>query len=377
MSRIAILLFVLLPILSAAQIEQDFELGTSGEMATMIWIDPGTYWMGAQADDANLQQDEIPRHQVTISEGFWIGKYEVTQAQWTAIMGDWEFWFEDMNRPAEMISWYDVNDHFLTSINDAGPGDPWRLPSEAEWEYVARAGNDSTRFWWGDDVDHSELFDYAWFWENNTPNGTKPVGLKQPNPWGLYDIMGNVWEMCEDWYGQNYYGVSQPHDPFGPSSGRTRVLRGGAWRSVVQSCRPADRSKRIPSEIRYCTGFRLVNSGTNEPAPLTIRIIPLTTTIPPEGGMLIYDAIVTNNTGVVQTGLGWTQAMLPNNTLNGPLLQVSFPIQTGTRTVSGLTQMIPDFAPPGIYVFVANIGEQYPGQVLATHSFEFEKLEVE
>ncbi|MCB2213002.1 SUMF1/EgtB/PvdO family nonheme iron enzyme [bacterium] len=243
-------------------IEQDFELGNTGEYVTMIWIDPGTYWMGAQDGEDDAQTDEYPRHEVTISQGFWMGKYEVTQEQWEAVMGDWDFYFDgNPTHPAEQVSHNDISNDFLPSINAAEPGDPWRLPTEAEWEYACRAGYDETRFWYSDDPGYTELEDYAWFSWNNDPNGTKPVGQKIPNPWGLYDMHGNVWEWCLDWYDSHYYddcypAVTDPQGPEGPLS--HRVLRGGSWSNDPQRCRSANRGTSTPPDRRINNGFRLV-----------------------------------------------------------------------------------------------------------------------
>ncbi len=218
----------------------------------MVWIPSGIFIMGAQEGESNAFDDLTPRHEVTIRQGFWVGKYEVTQKQWEAVIGDWNFHFDGHpNRPAEAISYYDIVNNFLPEINAMEEENPWRLPTEAEWEYACRAGIDDQWFWWGSS--YSYLDEYAWYKDNsNTGNGneTHDVGQKIPNPWGLCDMHGNVWEWCSDWYDENYYDSSPDVDPQGPSSGEYRVLRGGSWYRDAGDCRAAYRSYSQPSS-RY------------------------------------------------------------------------------------------------------------------------------
>ncbi len=240
-------------------LEQDFELGNTGTYVTMVWIEPGTFMMGSLDNDPDADDREFPRHQVTLTEGFWMGKYEVTQEQWVAVMGDRDFYFDGRpTHPAESINHDDISNDFLPAVNATEPGDPWRLPTEAEWEYACRAGHDGTRFWWGDDPGYGGLGDYAWYTGNNDPYGTKPVGQKIPNPWGLYDMHGNVWEWCSDWYDSDYYDISPSTDPQGPANGSFRLLRGGSWGSLPLYCRSAYRGYSIPSRRSVILGFRLV-----------------------------------------------------------------------------------------------------------------------
>ncbi len=239
--------------------EQDFELGDTGVMITMVWIPAGTFDMGSPDTEQDRQSDEGPIHTVTISEGFWLGKYEVTQAQWESIMGAWDFYFDgNPTHPAEFVSWNDIMNDFLPDINDTETGAPWRLPTEAQWEYAARAGT-TTRFCCGDDPSYSEIDQYAWYWDNSGGT-THPVGQKLPNAWSLYDMSGNVFEWCSDWYGENYYSSSPSADPTGPSTSTYRVVRGGSWAHYVRFCRSALRSPGPPIRSEFI-GFRLVRSG--------------------------------------------------------------------------------------------------------------------
>jgi formylglycine-generating enzyme required for sulfatase activity len=372
----ALLLFTLLPILSTAQFEQDFELGDSGEYVTMVWIEPGSFPMGAFDLDPGTQEDEFPRHLVNIRHGFWVGKYEVTQSQWEAVMGEWDFWWEGSpNLPAEMLSYNDIHDDFLPSINSVEQGNPWRLPTEAEWEYFARGGNDSTRFSWGHDPGYFELKDHAWYWDNNSPNGTKPVGQKHANPWGLFDVIGNVWEFCEDWNGTDYYQYSPLNDPTGPYHGRTHVLRGGAWRSVERACRPSDRHKRLSHQIRYCTGLRLVFKQDTEIHDIEFSIVPANTIVPATGGTFGFTAWITNNTGTPRVGIGWTEIITPDGQIMGPLALESFEFGSNQVVLPHLYQAIPAYAPAGRYTFIARLSFGEPQNVVAYDSFEVIKLD--
>jgi formylglycine-generating enzyme required for sulfatase activity len=178
--------------------------------------------------------DEKPLHSVTISKGFYMGKFEVTQKEWVAIMGSNPSYFEGDNRPVERVSWNDVQE-FIKKLNAKEGGDKYRLPTEAEWEYACRAGSNG-KWHFGDN--ENQLGDYAWY-TANSGNETKPVGQKKPNAFGLHDMHGNVWEWCQDWYGKDYYGNSPKTDPTGPSSGSYRVYRGGSWPDTAPDARCA------------------------------------------------------------------------------------------------------------------------------------------
>jgi len=238
--------------------EQDFPLGTSGLDITMVWIPPGSFMQGAYSGEQGAGSNEYPQHLVTLDYGFWIGKYEVTQAQWEAIMGDWNFNFDGYpNRPAEVVSWNDIVNDFLPALNNVTAGEPWRLPSESEWEYACRAGTD-TRYYWGDDPEYAQIYNYAWY-NDNSSNQTHEVGTKLPNAWGLYDMGGNVYELCEDYWHYDYNDAPTNGDPWlSPHMNSYRVMRGGSWSLYPYECRSANRNDKNPDHQNSVVGFRLV-----------------------------------------------------------------------------------------------------------------------
>lgn len=214
-----------------------------------VWIEPGTFAMGTPQGEAGRDYDEGPVHQVTISRGFFIGKYEVTQAQWRAVMERATFQFRnDENAPAENVSFEDVQE-FLRRMNSRNDGFVYRLPTEAEWSYAAGSG--------GHHPENTTLDEMAWYGPN-AGSRTHPVGAKQPNAWGLYDVHGNVWEWVQDWYDKTYYRRSPDKDPLGPETGELRGMRGGGWNSVANLCRIGLRNGLAPNLRRADLGFRLV-----------------------------------------------------------------------------------------------------------------------
>ncbi len=223
-----------------------------GGQLQLAWIPPGSFLMGSPSSESGRSSDEGPQHRVTISHGFYMGKYEVTQAQWKAIMGNNPSRFKGDNLPVEEVSWNDVQ-KFIQKLNRQ-TGLHFRLPTEAEWEYACRGGTD-TAFCYGDS--ESQLGDYAWYGSNSNSK-THPVGQKQPNAWGLYDMHGNVWEWCSDWYDSDYYKNSPSTDPTGPATGDLRVFRGGSWYNSAQYCRSALRDWNDPSSRFHNLGFRLI-----------------------------------------------------------------------------------------------------------------------
>ncbi len=233
--------------------------------ANMVFIPPNTFTMGTPANEVNRQADEGPQTTVTISHGFWMGKYEVTQREYLAVTGSNPSGFPgDLNRPVESVSWLDATNYCaqLTQQELAAgripPGSHYRLPTEAEWECAARAGT-STRFSYGDDPNFASLTNHAWYWFNSG-FGTHPVGQKLPNPWGLYDMEGNVLEWTLDWYGP--YPGGSVTDPQGPASNPqgVKVIRGGAWDAFESDCRSGRRLTEGVSPFihDFILGFRVV-----------------------------------------------------------------------------------------------------------------------
>ncbi len=236
-----------------------------GVTMEMVRIEAGTFLMGAppSANDLRGPPNEHPQHEVTISRGFWFGKYEVTQAQWEGVMGDNPSFYTSPDNPVEKVSWEDVQ-VFIQTLNTAAGEDLYRLPTEAEWEYAARAGTETL---WSFGDDESEFEDYGWWAENTNRESTKPVGMKLANPWGLYDTYGNVWEWTQDWYGEDYYVSSPSNDPPGPASGTNRVVRGGAFSNTDRLFnRSAFRSNTRPTLRNVATGFRLLRIETSATA---------------------------------------------------------------------------------------------------------------
>ena len=212
--------------------------------------------MGSDKSVEGVYPHETPQHRVTLSKPFYIGKFEATQAQWTAVMGDNPSEFKRSGNPVENVSWDDVQE-FIQRLNAREGHTRYRLPTEAEWEYAARAGTDSAYFF-GDDARDIER--YAWIDGSYDADTAQPVGQKQPNPWGLYDMYGNVWEWVSDWFDEEYYSNSPTTDPQGPSSGSLRAFRGGCWFNPAEFCRSALRNCDREDSPRKGRGFRLVLS---------------------------------------------------------------------------------------------------------------------
>ncbi|HOE12043.1 MAG TPA: SUMF1/EgtB/PvdO family nonheme iron enzyme [bacterium] len=220
----------------------------------MVCIPSGTFIMGASEGQYGFYiSDELPSHQVTITRCFYLGKYEVTQAQWEAVMENNPSHFNGQpNHPVESVSWEECQE-FLRRLNGLGEG-VFRLPTEAEWEYACRVGS-NTRYFWGEDPDDIEIDQYTWY-KDNSSGTTHDVGLKSPNPWQLHDMVGNVFEWCEDWY--EPYVADPQVDPIGQSPEYGRNMRGGSWAHTSRFCQPTDRSYRIPTEAYDYVGFRVL-----------------------------------------------------------------------------------------------------------------------
>ncbi|MDR1486980.1 MAG: formylglycine-generating enzyme family protein [Deltaproteobacteria bacterium] len=226
-----------------------------------VRIPAGSFEMGDdQSMDPNAfgqSQDELPLHTVVISQDFFIGKHEVTQAQWEAAMGSNPSYFEGKNKPVDSISW-DQAQEFILKLNQKEETDRYRLPTEAEWEYAVRAGTKGAYFFADQSADPENLKDYAWL-VDNSDDKTRDVGEKSPNPWGLYDVYGNVSEWVADWYDETYYASSPETDPKGPDKGWMRVARGGSWNSYAAFCRSQRRSFLQPDSQSKTLGMRLVS----------------------------------------------------------------------------------------------------------------------
>jgi formylglycine-generating enzyme required for sulfatase activity len=227
----------------------------------MVFIPAGNFTLGSPANEEDRFSDEGPQTPVTISQGFWIGARPVTQLEYNSIMGTNPSSFAGtLELPVESVSWFDATNYCarLTEQAVAGhripAGCQYRLPTEAEWEYACRAET-TTRFNYGDDPGYLNFSTYAWYAENSS-NQTHPVATKLPNPWGIYDMYGNVWQWCQDWYGP-YPGVPVT-DPKGPATGLNRVLRAGSWADYPNLCRTACRILDEPSALYSTYGLRVV-----------------------------------------------------------------------------------------------------------------------
>ena len=217
----------------------------------MVYVEGGTFMMGATSEQgSDADSDENPIHQVTLSS-FSIGRYEVTQEEWQAVMGSNPAEFRGSKRPVENVSWNDCQE-FIRKLN-AMTGKQFRLPSEAEWEYAARGGNRSRGYKYAGSNDLSSV---AWH-DDNSGGQTHEVGSKQPNELGLFDISGNVWEWCQDWYDPNYYSSSPSSNPCNTAAASTRVGRGGSWYGKAKKCRIPQRHKGAPDFKDDDMGLRL------------------------------------------------------------------------------------------------------------------------
>ena len=234
----------------------------NGVSFNMIAVEGGTFQMGATAEQENPESNESPVHSVTLSS-FAIGETEVTQALWKAVTGysptsggiSWSSTYGLGNDyPAYYVSWNDCQE-FIEKLNSL-TGKKFRLPTEAEWEYAARGGIKSKGYQYSGS---NNLDDVAWY-NDNSDWETHPVRTKQPNELGIYDMSGNVFEWCQDWYSSSYYSVSDINNPQGPSTGSYRVNRGGSWDGSAESCRSAFRNYITPGSRYRGLGLRLVLS---------------------------------------------------------------------------------------------------------------------
>jgi len=212
-------------------------------------IPAGSFMMGCSPGDGDCYAEEKPVRRVTITRPFEMNKFQLTQQDYEAVMNTNPSNFKGSNLPVENVSWDDAQ-RFCEAVNGKGDGYRYRLPTEAEWEYAARAGDPSSRY--------GPLLQVAWF-RDNSGGTTHPVGEKQPNAFGLYDTLGNVWEWVQDWYGITYFSHKPESDPKGPQSGEYRVSRGGSWRGVVRGqSRVSARYILKPNTRSLVVGFRCV-----------------------------------------------------------------------------------------------------------------------
>jgi formylglycine-generating enzyme required for sulfatase activity len=214
-----------------------------------VWIRPGTFMMGCSPGDSECDAEEKPSHQVTITQGFWIGQTPVTVGAYKRFAGatgrqmpvapTFNLAWANENMPIENVNWDDATGY----CGWAGG----RLPTEAEWEYAARGGSTEARY--------GNLDEIAWYYQNSGQR-THDVAQKRPNAFGLYDMLGNVWEWLNDWYDKNYYQTSPSRDPRGPASGQWRIVRGGYWNLHPRDVRVSNRGRIYPGNGYNWLGFR-------------------------------------------------------------------------------------------------------------------------
>ena len=264
------LFIVSLPCAAQILVQVPLDLPDGATPLTLVYVPPGSFIQGSPPEERGRSSDEHPLHPVVLTRGFYLGRFEITQAQWEAVMHSRPaFYMDRPNHPVENVSWNDTQ-AFMAALNARGRGS-FRLPTEAEWEYACRAGTTS-RFSFGDALEcfgsrpdqtepYCEIMDrYMWWLGNNAvlgyEFGAKQVGLKQPNGWGLYDMHGNVWEWCEDWFAP--YPDAMQIDPHGPATGVNKVFRGGSFFFYSETCRSAYRNYRVPGHVGSNIGFRLL-----------------------------------------------------------------------------------------------------------------------
>ena len=325
-----------------AAVDAERDVITNSIGLQLIEIPAGTFQMGSSDSDADGRQDEKPRHAVRITKSFHIGVYEVTQAQYEQVIGKRESFFApdsagadrvqgmDTSRfPAEQVTWVKAR-HFVRRLSELPAeqeaGRAYRLPTEAEWEYACRAGT-QTAFWSGDTLSSSEAN-----FNGNYPFGgaeagpflsrTTEVGSFPPNPFGLYDMHGNVWEWCQDRYGLRYYQEASADDPKGPLSGSRRIIRGGDWYSDGRDCRSAFRYADLPAGTFYAMGIRVVMVPVGDPSLADLDA--------EEADSAEVRTQLASESARVDAGEGWPRWRGPraDGTWQGPQLGDDWPGQT-------------------------------------------------
>ncbi len=337
----------------------------------MLWIEPGDFMMGRYPDEQDSYEWEDPQHQVVITHGFWLGKFELTKAQWTAVMGTtpWagqEDVLDDPNSPAVNVSWNDAR-AFITELNGL-TGMRFHLPSEAQWEYACRAGT-ATRFYWGDDPDYTVGNAYCWWRPNTYDVGEEYehlVGLKLPNAFGLYDMSGNVKEWCEDDWLQDYDRAPADGSPWVDTvRSRYRVVRGGGWGSIpYQGCRSANRFAAEPtfsSNIGLRLARSLVDSGppdlivTTDTVELNASSPSATLTVSNAGGNTLSWTATSNKPAVTIipstfTGNSKVVTIATSNFDEDYVAQVTFTNDADTSDRSSVWVYVGGFTPPDLTV---------------------------
>lgn len=240
------------------ELRETFTETALGLNMEMVYVEGGEFEMGAteeQGDDADDREKPVRNIKL---DGFHIGKYEVTQAQWKAVMGTNPSYFKGENRPVESVGWKEAQE-FCKRLSKR-TGKKYSLPTEAQWEYAARGGVHKTKTKYAGSNDIDEV---AWYRENShnlglehPDYGTHSVGEKKSNELGIYDMNGNIWEWCSDWYGS--YDENDTENPLGPAKGTLRVMRGGRWFSNAVNCRVSYRNYDLPNHHRDDLGFRVV-----------------------------------------------------------------------------------------------------------------------
>lgn len=310
----------------------------------MVRIYAGTFMLGSQPNEG--YDFEKPQHQATITKDFYLGKYELTQAQWNTVMSSNPSRTSAIgnNYPVHSVSWNNCQT-FISNLNQLGLG-TFRLPTEAEWEYACRAGT-TTQYYWGDDSDGTQIDSYAWYSVNSSNNSSYPheVGLKLPNAWGLFDMSGNVLEWCQNWY---YPYTNSPEvDPNGPSSGSEHISRGGNSGGMAWNCRSAERGFRSPNpdSTGVFYGIRLLkeiliptptntptSTPTNTPIPTYTPTLTWTPTITgsPTFTPTLTLTTTTIGTPITTYTLTPTNTPLPTNSLTPTTSLTNTPSPTNT-----------------------------------------------
>ena len=223
----------------------------------LMHVPGGEFLMGANEQDEDALDREKPAHRVRLDD-FYIGRFPVTQDLWASVMGENPAMVKGLRCPVENVSWNEITHKFLPRLNKL-TGHKCRLPTESEWEYSTRSGTfieeDCFRF------ASSDILEQVGWYDPNSGYAPREVGLLLPNALGLYDMSGNVWEWCADWYQRDYYSNCEKlgvvHNPLGPDEGSYRVLRGGSWASLIESCRVSSRNSNIPIHRRIDYSFRI------------------------------------------------------------------------------------------------------------------------